>query len=115
MEQSDEAPSISGYDRRDDKQIRVPSNLPATRHLLESNGVKVISAPFPFKGDTPLSWHLYATEKANVRKAWKTPADDIVKAKKDVFAAVGCQARRAGGEKSAVLEQRDGQNPAFQQ
>ena len=53
--------------------------------------MSVILAPFTYSGDTPLSWHLNAKQKRNVEEAWKSPTEQIANAKKDVFAALGCQ------------------------
>ena len=53
--------------------------------------MKVILAPFTFTGDTPLSWHLNAKQKRNIEEAWDSPTEQIVDAKQDVFAALGCQ------------------------
>ena len=62
------------------------------KEWLESNGVKVILAPFPYTRDMPLSWHLNATQKENVEQAWKTPNSQVLQSKHDVLSALGCQA-----------------------
>jgi hypothetical protein len=77
--------------RTSSQQYRGAFEAALVKESLEKNGVKVILAPFTYTGDMPLSWHLNETQKKNVEQAWKTPTEQIVQAKKDVIAALGCK------------------------
>ena len=75
--------------RTSSQQHRVIFEGALVRELLESHGAKVISAPFIYTGDLPLSWHLNATQKENVELAWEVPL--LSQSKSKVFGALGCQ------------------------
>lgn len=79
--------------RTSSQHYRADFESALVRESLVKNGVNVVSAQFNYSGDMPLSWHLNATQKRNVEKAWesRTATDDIRKAKQVVFAALGCQ------------------------
>ena len=78
--------------RTSSQQYRGALERTLAQESLQHNGIEVISAPFTYTGDMPLSWHLNATQKQNIERAWNEPTADISNSTNKVLKALGCQA-----------------------